>query len=173
MSMSEWAWEKVERRFKRHIIKAEAAIQRLAQLNDPNQRGAFGAELGIIPTTPCVEVDDATERRKRRKAAMPKRPIKGAHACHRCDNPKCVAADHLFWGTPGDNARDCYLKGRHHSQRDARPVEERIATLRAKIFLWKLQIESKSLIDASDYDDSSTLIDSLDLVDPGTPSGLG
>lgn len=42
------------------------------------------------------------------------RPIKpGEYACHRCDNPPCVRSDHLFGGTPADNAQDCIAKGRN------------------------------------------------------------
>lgn len=33
--------------------------------------------------------------------------------CHRCDNPICVRADHLFLGTIQDNNSDRDAKGRH------------------------------------------------------------
>ena len=31
---------------------------------------------------------------------------------HRCDNPPCIALDHLFLGTRADNNRDMAVKGR-------------------------------------------------------------
>lgn len=41
------------------------------------------------------------------------RPIpKGMWALHRCDNPYCVNADHLFIGTQKDNMADAINKGR-------------------------------------------------------------
>lgn len=44
----------------------------------------------------------------------------GMGACHRCDNPRCVNADHLFAGSVRDNMLDAVRKGRVRPPRRAK-----------------------------------------------------
>ncbi len=37
-------------------------------------------------------------------------------ACHECDNPACVKADHIWWGTNRENSLDAVRKGRFKNQ---------------------------------------------------------
>lgn len=50
----------------------------------------------------------------------------GYYVCHRCDNPACWHLDHLFLGTPSDNAIDRESKGRGADNRGERHGHARL-----------------------------------------------
>lgn len=52
-------------------------------------------------------------------------------ALHSCDNPPCCNPAHLRWGTPSDNMRDMYDRGRH-TKRGHKLTDADVLAIRAR-----------------------------------------
>jgi hypothetical protein len=55
----------------------------------------------------------------------------GLYVCHSCDNPACIAIEHLFLGTPKENYRDMRRKGR--ARANAKLAPEDLSRIRARL----------------------------------------
>lgn len=60
----------------------------------------------------------------------------GMQVCHRCDSPSCVNPHHLFLGTPLDNMRDMWTKGRQ-GDRSRKLTPEAVKAIRASKLSWR------------------------------------
>lgn len=80
------------------------------------QDGECLAWTGCVDRDGYGETGGALGERKAHRTAwvLAHGPIPdGMSVLHRCDNPPCCAAAHLFLGTPKDNMRDRHAKGRY------------------------------------------------------------
>jgi len=103
-------FQKVIDRFFAKTIRAENGC--LEWTGSTNGRPANGVEYGVF----------ALPRNKQKKKVITAHRLAwiiangeipdGMFVCHKCDNPKCVDAGHLFLGTHLDNMRDMESKER-------------------------------------------------------------
>jgi hypothetical protein len=71
---------------------------------------------------------DGRHWRAARAVLVVKTGVIGSHARHCCDNPPCLNADHLSWGSAADNVEDAVQRGRravgdrHHMRLEPRKL---------------------------------------------------
>lgn len=73
----------------------------------------------------------------------------GMFVCHKCDNPPCINPAHLFAGTPADNWKDCWSKGRAYvlptlrgdESPNARLTSAQVAEIRERLLSGESQTE--------------------------------
>lgn len=64
---------------------------------------------------------------------------KGMYICHKCDNRLCVNIEHLFLGTPTQNAHDMIQKNRHNWHAMIKVHKERNAKLKDND-IWQIKL---------------------------------
>jgi hypothetical protein len=112
-----------------HDRKVIARLNRHAQRDPKSQclvwKGGKKGEYGVI------HHQGKTYRAHRLCYIAHNGPIPhGLYVCHVCDNPSCVAIEHLFLGTPRDNVMDMRRKGRgnvKYSEAQIAAVKRRLA----------------------------------------------
>jgi hypothetical protein len=63
--------------------------------------------------------------------ALDGRPVPtGKYSCHHCDNPACVRPDHLYRGTPTQNASDAKQRNRLNPGRKAKLNPDQVRAIR-------------------------------------------
>lgn len=113
------------------IERMSATVQSMTLLNrlmqkvslDPNPNGCWVWE-GVRTNKGYGEIGVDYKKRLAHRVSWELHygPIpSGMVVCHKCDNPPCVNPLHLFVGTPSDNQRDMFAKGRNGRSTRPRP----------------------------------------------------
>lgn len=83
---------------------------------------------------PVITIRGLTVRAARSAAVISEGFPPHIHARHKCDNPSCVRPEHLFWGSPKENAEDRILAELQHdglTKDDVRDIYTRARTRQA------------------------------------------
>lgn len=93
--------------------------ERLARYSERTPSGCLVWTAGTTPSGYGVVGNPGGGTRRAHRAAweVAYGPVPaGMEVCHRCDNRRCIAVEHLFLGTHLDNMRDMAIKGRARRQ---------------------------------------------------------
>lgn len=99
----------------------KSVAERLADNSVPEPNTGCVLWLGAVNTKGygLMSVDDVMRMVHRLAYEVDNGPIPPRTlVCHKCDQPSCIRADHLFSGTHKDNAQDKVAKGRGRGQRN-------------------------------------------------------
>jgi hypothetical protein len=103
---------------KRHLKLRASLWDRFHDMVIPEPNSGCWLWLGALHTTGYGVMglgrrEEGIDRAHRIAVRLYGREIPAGHfVCHRCDNQLCANPDHLFVGTPSDNARDMVAKKR-------------------------------------------------------------
>lgn len=95
----------IMQRVKENTIKTEAGcLEWQGNLDNKGYaRGQFNDKTRLV-------------HREVLKFVTKKNPSVKTFALHKCDNPKCINPDHLYWGTAQDNSNDIFARGRRKTK---------------------------------------------------------
>lgn len=100
----------------RHCAFGEGRIflERITETDDCIWWPFGRSKAGYGQLVACLDGEKYTTAHRVSLALKVRKPFKGAHALHSCNNggQGCVNPKHLYWGTDADNARDRCEAGR-------------------------------------------------------------
>ena len=106
--------------FDRNIVDSDDFQDRLwSHISDIDEKDCYNCDLAQNKGGHCqIQVGKrmVLAHRVSLYIATKKHPL-NLKACHRCNNPKCINPDHLYWGTNSQNMIDMVMAGNHPKQK--------------------------------------------------------